>query len=148
MLDIFGGIGSVAGGVKDFFGNSLKSPLWTAIIISIIIMLILLLFYPAKRGTGPAKHIKILIYVFISTVVILYIHDATIKSIVSDEYKNKAVEETLGGLRQHINGGTSLAVALGGTDPIIPPAPLAAPVLPTLSAVSGGTKFDNVPLKL
>ena len=111
-------------------------------------MLILLLFYPAKRGTGPAKHIKILIYVFISTVVILYIHDATIKSIVSDEYKNKAVEETLGGLRQHINGGTSLAVALGGTDPIIPPAPLAAPVLPTLSAVSGGTKFDNVPLKL
>jgi hypothetical protein len=148
MLDIFGGLGSVASSVKDFFGNSFKSPLWTAIIISVIVMLILLLFYPAKRGTGPAKHIKILIYVFIATAAIMYIHDSTIKTIISDEYKNKAVEETLGGLRQHINGGTSLVTALGGAGPVISPQPLAPVVTSLPPVVSSGTNFNDVALKL
>ncbi len=146
MLDIFGGISSVANSVTGFFGNSFKSPLWTAIIISVLVMLILLLFYPAKRGMGPTKQIKVLIYVFLISAGILYMHDSTLKSIWNEEHKNKVVEETLGGLRQHINGGTSLMAALGGTTTIAP-----QPQLPPATGLPnpiGGTSFDNVTLKL
>lgn len=146
MLDIFGGLGNLAGSVTGFFGNSFKSPLWTAIIISVLVMLILLFFYPAKRGMGPTKQIKVLIYVFIISAGILYMHDSTLKNIWNEEHKNKVVEETLGGLRQHINGGTSLMAALGGQT-LISPTP-SLPAAGGLANPTGGTNFDNVTLKL
>lgn len=149
MIDIFGGIGSVTSGITGFFGNSFKSPLWTAIIISVLIMLILLIFYPTKKGIGPAKHIKVMIYILIATIGVMYMHDSTIKGVWDDEHKNKAVEETLGGLRQHINGGTSLAAVLGGvgSGSIIAPTPPA----PAPTQINGGitpVSFSNVQLKL
>jgi hypothetical protein len=119
MLDVFGSLGSVKDSVIGFLGSSFKSPIWTAVIVTFIIMLILLFWYPVKSNCGTGKHIKIIIYIFLTTTISLYIHDATIKQIWQSELQDKDVQKTLDGIKRY-QENPGLYKSMDGVDQIKP----------------------------
>ena len=83
------------------FGTSiinkyLNSTLFVSLLITFILMLIIMLFYPAKENTPIKIIFKVGLYSFLSSALILFLHDGVVKSNINnnkvDENNEKIIQ--------------------------------------------------------
>ena len=99
------GFGLLQSTFSGFFGSSLKSPFWMALIITVIIILITIFVYPAKKSASISKLLKLMIYIFAVSLILLFLHDNAIREAWSFEHEDKKTREMLGGMSDFINNG-------------------------------------------
>lgn len=90
------------GGAGSLCGSYLANPLYTAILIVLIIALILIWNYWKFCGLG--YHITTLVCTFAATSILLIAHSEAIKSSYEEKYKNKASSDLIEALtnkREH-----------------------------------------------
>ena len=111
----------------------LSSSITVAVLVSVVMVTLIALFYPAKRGTSFFILVKLFVYMFISSMVIVFLHDSVVKSIRDDEQENKNMTDMMNGLT---TGGRS-AVYRGGNT-------LVTPSNLDTSAIAGGCVGSGV----
>lgn len=86
--------------------NLFVSIIWTSVILSIIIIIILMFMYPAKKGTPAWILFKIFLYIVAINTIILSVHN----SIISNNYKEKYLDKSSDQFISNINksGGYKL----------------------------------------
>ena len=70
---------------SNVLNGILGSSLFVAILISIMMMLIVMIFYPAKQGTGFGTIAKMGLYMFFTTLLIVFLHDSVLKYVFEEE---------------------------------------------------------------
>ena len=85
----------------NYLGRTLKSTLWTTILIVIIILFIVTFMYPSKSNRSFGKLIKPIIYMFIFTLIILFIHDSCIKDESKILQEDNSTSNIIGGIKLH-----------------------------------------------
>ena len=80
---------------NKIFGPILTSPLYTSLVITIFIIILILFLYPTKKGTELKKMIKPFVYIFSITGVILFLHMGSLRAEFEDEYNDQAGKETV-----------------------------------------------------
>lgn len=108
------GLGLFTNTFGGFFGNSLKSPFWVALIITVIIILIILFVYPAKKSSSISKLFKLMIYIFATTLVFLFLHDSAIGECWKKENDDAQQRAAIGGMSDFINSGGRSTMQFGG----------------------------------
>ena len=123
-IDLYDGIKDTSQWVfgSTLLNNILGNSVALAIIISLLMILLIMFMYPSKKGTSFTIIIKLFVYMFIRSLLVIFLHDGIMKYTLKDEYLNKDNEElmqrtTLGGRENnssyiayydyHKNGGTS-----------------------------------------
>jgi hypothetical protein len=86
-IDISSSVNNIS---KQVFGTSiinkyLGSTIFVGIIITFILLLIIMIFYPAKENTSVKIIFKVGLYSFLSSLLILFLHDGIIKSNLSND---------------------------------------------------------------
>lgn len=72
----------------------------TSILLSSVILLIIMILFPFRKGTGAFLLGKLLLYIYISVLLTLIIYRSTIKNIYEKKYTDKNVKQfidTIGG---------------------------------------------------
>ncbi len=114
------GMGLFTGTFSGFFGNSLKSPFWMALIITVIIILIILFVYPAKKSSSVSKLFKLMIYIFATTLIFLFLHDNALSEMWKKDSEDAQQRAVIGGMSEFINNGGRPTLQFGNS-----PQPLA-----------------------
>ena len=81
----------VCGGAKDIGKSYLANPIYTAILIVMIIFMILIWHY--WKFCGVWHHIVMLVYAFIGVSIVLICHNETINAHYNEKYRNKAADD-------------------------------------------------------
>lgn len=81
----------ICGGAKDLGGSYLANPIYTAILITVIIFIILVWHYWGYCGIW--HHITAMIYIFAGVAITLICHNEIIHSHYNEKYRNKAADE-------------------------------------------------------
>lgn len=69
---------------SNFLNNILGNSIFVAVIITVIFMLLVMVMYPAKRGTSGLVLIKMLIYMFFGSLLVVFLHDGVIKHTIEE----------------------------------------------------------------
>lgn len=102
-------LGLIPSSITSFFGNSLKSPFWLALLITVSIILIIIFVYPAKKSSSIGKLLKLMIYLFVVILVFLMLHDNALHEVWKIENEDKSARDMIGGMGDFINGGHNLS---------------------------------------
>lgn len=81
---------SIDGMSKWAFGNNflnkiLGSSLAIAIVISFIMVLLIMFIYPAKQGTSFVVVLKLFVYMFFSSLLVIFLHDGILKYTIKED---------------------------------------------------------------
>jgi hypothetical protein len=82
---------------SPFLNNVLGSTLFVSIIIALIMILIIMIMYPAKSGTSFSVVLKMFFYMFIGSLVVLFLHDGIIKHMIEEEYQSDSSDVLMRG---------------------------------------------------
>jgi hypothetical protein len=123
----------------------LSSSIIMAIIITIIMIILVMIMYPAKKGTSFTILVKMAIYMLLSTIFIVFLHDSVLKCLYQDHVKETDDESILGGTttntRNPVYGNWK---SVSPNDPIVSPNdPIVSPNDPI---VSPNTNDINKPI--
>lgn len=112
------GFGLIQSTIGGFLGNSIKSPFWLAIMITVIIILITIFIYPAKKSASISKLLKLMIYIFVTSLILIFLHDSAIREVWQNEHEDKKAREILGGMSDFIANGSKpvIPATFGGED--------------------------------
>lgn len=111
------GFGLLQSTVGGFLGNSIKSPFWLALMITVIIILITIFVYPAKKSAPISKLLKLMIYIFITSLILIFLHDNAIREVWQNEHEDKKAREIMGGMADFLaNGDKPVIPATFGVD--------------------------------
>jgi len=91
---------------SDALNSILGSSLFVAILISLVMMLLVMIFYPAKPGTGFGIVARMGLYMFFSTLLIVFLHDSVLKYIFEDKAQIANNDDIMRG------------VTMGGRNPV------------------------------
>jgi len=64
---------------SDTLNNIFGSSVFIALLISIIMIFIIMIFYPAKRGTGFIVLARMFLYMTFTTLFVIFLHDSILK---------------------------------------------------------------------
>jgi hypothetical protein len=70
---------------SPLLNNILSSNLFVALVISVIMILLIMIMYPAKSGTPFSIIAKMFIYMFFGTALIIFLHDSVLKYMIQEE---------------------------------------------------------------
>jgi len=73
----------------------LGSSLFVAPVIALLMVLIVMVMYPAKTGTPFSIVIKMFIYMLFGSLLIIFLHDGVIKYMMEEEYSSKDSDELM-----------------------------------------------------
>ena len=96
---------------KSWFGFLFSNIIYTAILLSLIILIIICFTYPVKKNTPLYVTIKLIFYIFIVTLGILAIHNSIIQSKIEDSYSSKMNKDIL-----KVVGGRDNLISLLGSE--------------------------------
>ncbi len=73
------------------FGSSilngiLSSSIFVAFVIALLMVLLIMMMYPAKSGTSFSVVFKIFIYMFLSSLFVLFLHDGVLTYMIKEEH--------------------------------------------------------------
>jgi len=108
------GAGMFKNTFSGFFGSSLRSPFWMALIITVVIILIILFVYPAKKSASVGKLFKLMIYIFITGLILLFLHDSALMDSWKIEHEDERQRQAIGGMSDFINNGGRPLLPVGG----------------------------------
>ena len=74
---------------SPILNSILGSSIFVAIAIALLMILLIMFMYPAKAGTPFSVVIKIFIYMFFGTLLIVFLHDNVLKYITEEELSAK-----------------------------------------------------------
>lgn len=105
----------LASGFKDlcgylfsstFFNGLFSNSFYMAIMITIIIALILVLMYPSKPKTLISTSLRVLLYIFITVLATLILHNGLVKNKYdidhTDQKEMAIIKKITGGKKEHI----------------------------------------------
>lgn len=117
------GAGIFKGIFGGFFGTSLRSPFWMALIITVIIILIILFVYPAKKSASLSKLFKLMIYIFVTSLILIFLHDSAMLEAWKIEHEDEKQRQAIGVMSDFINNGSRPIIPTAGGEkiPIIEP---------------------------
>lgn len=106
-IDLYDSVKSCSNWVfgSDALNNILGSSLFVAILISLVIMLIVMICYPAKAGTSFGTVAKMGIYIFFATLTIVFLHDSVLKYMFEDNTTITSHDDFMRGVTK---GGASV----------------------------------------
>ena len=83
---------------KKTFGNTFLSSLFgntisVSFMISLVIILIIMIMYPAKSGTKFTIFAKMMIYIYFSVLLITFLHDSVVKYKIKQDLDNNIEED-------------------------------------------------------
>ena len=82
-----------------------------ALILSGVMILIVMIFYPAKSGTGIYVLVKIFMYMCVSSIILVFLHDGILK----DQFINASKEADLSEMVANVTDkGSNSRIAFGG----------------------------------
>jgi hypothetical protein len=93
---------------SPLLNSILGSSLFVAIFIALFMVLLIMIMYPAKSGTSLSVVFKMFIYMFMGTLLVVFLHDGVIKYMIREEIENKQYEEV-------VNNATKFG---GDADPV------------------------------
>ncbi len=104
-----------------FLGGFFRSTFWTAILITSILMLCVMYMYPPKKNTPIFCIFRVAFYVFVFTLLTLFIHDGVISmdyqsqsdNAGADDLVNKVTDSTRNSL---VSGGVNIRAKLSADD--------------------------------
>lgn len=88
------GTGDWAYGSKTI-NKFLGSPILTAFSITLIIILLIMFIYPCKRGTSANLLIKLFTYIFLSTGIVLFLHNSINRYKYEKKYRDNITYDTV-----------------------------------------------------
>ena len=89
---------------SPLLNSILGSGLFMAIVISLIMVIIVMLVYPAKNGAQFKPIAKMFIYMFIGTVFLMFLHDGILKHTIEEEISRKEIDNlSFGVQRRQVN---------------------------------------------
>jgi hypothetical protein len=127
MIDISSALSSCCSKLSGAF----DSPLWTAIIITLILFIVIVFAYPAKRNTPVATFVKFILYAFAIIFGGVFIHSLAVETRFKAKHENVAANQMIGGLDSHIQGN-------------ITPCNVRLPSPPVYNAVSNINNIQNI----
>ncbi len=71
----------------------LGSSLFVAVVIALIMMLLIMFLYPAKPGTSFSVVFKMFVYMFFSSLLVIFLHDGVIKYMMEEDLTSKDSED-------------------------------------------------------
>lgn len=74
---------------SPILNNILGSSLFVAITIALLMILLIMVLYPAKKGTPISVLCKIFIYMFFGSLLIIFLHDSVIKFMFEESEQEK-----------------------------------------------------------
>lgn len=102
-IETAGGFGLIPSSITEFFGSSLKSPFWLALLITASIILIIIFVYPAKKSSSIGKLLKLMIYLFVAVLVFLMLHDNALHETWKLEHEDQSARNMIGNMSDFIN---------------------------------------------
>ena len=81
-----------------FLNSVVGNSVMLALVISIIMILLIMIFYPAKKNTGCFVLFKIFIYSFLISSFVIFLHDGVMKYHYLEKIENRDNAAILGGL--------------------------------------------------
>lgn len=115
------GVGIIKNTFGGFFGSSIRSPFWMALIITVVIILIILSVYPAKKSASLSKLFKLIIYIFITSLILLFLHDNALHETWKSEHDDEKQRQAIGGMNDFINNGGKPIIPGQPQQPIVEP---------------------------
>jgi hypothetical protein len=70
---------------SPLLNNILGSSLFVAIVVALLMILLIMFMYPAKPGTSFAVIAKMFVYMFFSSLLVIFLHDGVIKYMMEEE---------------------------------------------------------------
>lgn len=105
-IDTSSGLSLIPTGLSGFFGNSLKSPFWLALLITVSIILITIFVYPAKKSSSVSKLLKLMIYIFIAVLIFIMLHDNILQETWKLDHEDRSARDMIGNMSDFINNGS------------------------------------------
>lgn len=75
----------------------LGSSLFVAVVISLIMVILIMLYYPAQLGTPFSIVCKIFIYMFLASFLVVFLHDGVFKFLLQEQEQERNDEDILSG---------------------------------------------------
>ena len=78
--------------------NILGSSFFVSIVIALLMVLLIMIMYPAKKHTPVSVLLKMFIYMFFGTMLIVFLHDGVIKTMYDEEQQNSEADDLMSGV--------------------------------------------------
>ena len=121
-------------GINNIFCNKF----YTAGILTVMIIVIIMVIYPCKKGTSLFIMVKLAFYVFIVSYVVIFIHDGVIHQKTETENENVENEKFIKGL------GETDPVYEGDNINVSPIVSMDAGDDSVIATIKGGSSADDV----
>ena len=99
-----------------YLGKTMRSTLWTATIIVIITLFITLIIYPSKNKKTFTDCVRPIIYSFLCTLVVLFIHDSFLNTDANSNKRDRESDEIIENMKLYRDKETNIYKAIGGYD--------------------------------
>ena len=104
---------------KKTFGNTFLSGLLgntisISFVISLVIILIIMMMYPAKSGTKFTIFAKMMIYIYFSVLLLVFLHDSIVKYKVKENLERDIDEDNI----NSITGGDNIIYGTNRINPV------------------------------
>lgn len=99
-----------------YFGKTMRSTLWISTLITIIILFITLILYPSKNKKSFSDSVKPIIYTFLFTLIIVFIHDSFLNEDANLNKRNMESDEVIENIKLYRDKESNIYKAIGGYD--------------------------------
>lgn len=136
---------------SPLLNSILGSSLFVALTVALVMMLLIMIMYPAKKGTSFTVVAKMFIYMFFTSLLVIFLHDGVIKFMFEEEHQSKAADDMMRGVSVVGRGDDVYAVGHRAISPSLadavnemklsidePAAPVVVKAPPVVSIVEGG----------
>lgn len=100
---------------SPLLNNILGNSIFIAVCIALLMVLLIMIMYPAEADTPFSVVCKMFLYMFFGSFVIVFLHDGVIKHMMQDSQEEKYQEEILSGVNSQNR------VNIYGPQPVIKP---------------------------
>ncbi len=101
---------------SHYLGKTMRSTLWTATMIVIVTLFITLIIYPSKNKKTFTDCVRPIIYSFLCTLVILFIHDSFLNTDANSNKRDRESDEIIENMKLYRDKETNIYKAIGGYD--------------------------------
>jgi hypothetical protein len=74
---------------SQLLNSILGSSLFVAVVIALLMILLVMIMYPAKSGTSFSVVIKMFVYMFFGSLLTIFLHDGVLKYMMEEELSTK-----------------------------------------------------------
>lgn len=83
---------------SPLLNNVLGSSLFVSIIVALIMVLLVMIMYPAQKNTPFSVICKMFLYMFLGSIIVVFLHDGVIKCMLQEEIDDRQQEDFMRGV--------------------------------------------------